>query len=203
MHHKRKMKGKGGTKEKLKGSPPPIGITKKLWREVTDGFEDNMVKRVSFVCEKTGVDKTITLCGPNVMGAMCAYCGAGPMKLTNLFANHFAKSKCLEMVFVDTLGNYVKRKHDDEDRSEEEGKKKQAKSTKNKKSATDEEESSEEDDHRKVKAKKKLKPKSTIKRRTYSGGAREKRKKITAQSGKEEDEKGKAARGDNITKKIQ
>jgi hypothetical protein len=43
------------------------------------------------------------------MGAMWAYCKAGPMKLTNLYSNHFAKNKYTKLLFVDTLGKNMKK----------------------------------------------------------------------------------------------
>jgi ssDNA-binding Zn-finger/Zn-ribbon topoisomerase 1 len=43
------------------------------------------------------------------MGAICAYCGAGPMKLMNLYNNHFAKNKCPKLIFVDTQDKYMKK----------------------------------------------------------------------------------------------
>jgi hypothetical protein len=42
------------------------------------------------------------------MGAICAYCCAGPRKLSNLYGNPFVKNKCEHLVFVDTLGKYMR-----------------------------------------------------------------------------------------------
>jgi hypothetical protein len=56
------------------------------------------------------VTKQITLPGSNVMlGAMRAYCKVGPMKLTKLYSNHYVKNKCTKLIFVDTLGKYLKK----------------------------------------------------------------------------------------------
>jgi hypothetical protein len=31
------------------------------------------------------------------------------MKLTSLYSNHYAKNKCTKLIFVDTLGKYLKK----------------------------------------------------------------------------------------------
>jgi hypothetical protein len=56
------------------------------------------------------------------MGAMCAFCGAGPMKLTNLYGNHFAKNKCKDLVYDNTTGKYVRLNQDDQKPVEDEEK---------------------------------------------------------------------------------
>jgi hypothetical protein len=66
------------------------------------------IKTYSFTTEDD-VTKQITLAGPNIMGVMYAYCGAGPMKLMNLYSNHFPKNKCPKLMFVDTQGKYMKK----------------------------------------------------------------------------------------------
>jgi predicted transcriptional regulator len=53
------------------------GITKQQWEEAVDGSGMDTVNTYSFITEED-VTKQITLAGPNVLGAMCAYCGAGP-----------------------------------------------------------------------------------------------------------------------------
>jgi hypothetical protein len=88
--------------------PMKVGMTKKQWDEAVEGFGSETVKTCSFTTDDE-VTKQITLAGPNVMGAMCAYCHAGPMKLTNLYSNHYSKNKCPKLVFVDTLGKYMKK----------------------------------------------------------------------------------------------
>jgi hypothetical protein len=81
--------------------PMKVGMTKKQWDEAVEGFGSETVKTYSFTTNDDGT-KQITLAGPNVMEAMCAYCHAGPM------SNHYSKNKCPKLVFVDTLGKYMK-----------------------------------------------------------------------------------------------
>jgi hypothetical protein len=88
--------------------PIKIGITKNQWDEAVNGSGMETIKTYSFTTEDD-VTKQITLAGPNVMGAMCAYCGAGPMELMNLYSYHFAKNKCPKLIFVDTQGKYTKK----------------------------------------------------------------------------------------------
>jgi hypothetical protein len=88
--------------------PMKVGMTTKQWDEAVEGFGSETVKTYSFITDND-VTKQITLAGPNVMGAMCVYCHAGPMKLTNLYSNHYSKSKCPKLVFVDTLEKYMKK----------------------------------------------------------------------------------------------
>jgi hypothetical protein len=92
--------------------PPKIGIAARLWDEAVEGFTEDTNKTITFFDDVTHNQKTITLAGPNVLGAMCGYCCAGPMKLTNLYSRHFAKAECDEMIFEETSGKYV-RKHGD------------------------------------------------------------------------------------------
>jgi hypothetical protein len=100
--------------------PAKLGISKEAWADVTDGFQDDEYKRVEFVDTDLGIVKRIDLAGPNVMGAMCAFCGAGPMKLSNLYTNHFAKNKCKGLVFDNTTGKYVHLNQDDQKPAEDE-----------------------------------------------------------------------------------
>jgi predicted transcriptional regulator len=51
------------------------GITKKQWDEAVDRSGMDTIKTYSFTTEDE-VTNQITLAGPNVLGAMCAYCGA-------------------------------------------------------------------------------------------------------------------------------
>jgi hypothetical protein len=51
------------------------GITKKQWDEAVDGSGMDTIKTYSFTTEDK-VTNQIMLAGPNVLGAMCAYCGA-------------------------------------------------------------------------------------------------------------------------------
>jgi hypothetical protein len=88
--------------------PMKVGMTKKQWDEAVEGFGSETVKTYIFTTDDD-VTKQIMLAGPNVMWAMCAYCHAGPMKLTNLYSNHYSKNKCPKLVFVDTLGKYMKK----------------------------------------------------------------------------------------------
>jgi hypothetical protein len=97
--------------------PMKVGMTKRQWDEAVEGFGSETVKTYSFTTEDE-VTKQITLAGPNVMGAMCAYCHAGPMKLTNLYSNHYSKNKCPKLVFVDTLGKYMKKTKSQMERDE-------------------------------------------------------------------------------------
>jgi hypothetical protein len=80
--------------------PMKVGMTKKQWDEAVEGFQLETVKTYSFTTDDD-VTKQTTLAGPNVMGAMCAYCHAGPMKLTNLYSP--------KLVFVNKLGKYMKK----------------------------------------------------------------------------------------------
>jgi hypothetical protein len=78
----------------------------RLWKDL----DWRLLKTYSFTT------KQITLGGPNVMGAMCAYCHAGPMKLMNLYSNHYSKNKCPKL--VDTLGKYMKKTKSQMDKDE-------------------------------------------------------------------------------------
>jgi hypothetical protein len=65
-----------------------LGISKEAWEKATVGFKVDKYQQVKFVDNETGIVKRIQYAGPNVMGAMCMFCGAGPMELTNLCTNH-------------------------------------------------------------------------------------------------------------------
>ena len=92
-----------------------VGMTKEQWNEAVEGFGSETVKTYSLTTNDD-VTKQITLASPNVMGAMCAYCHAGPMKLTNLYSNHYSKNKCPKL--VNTLGKYMKKTKSQMDKDE-------------------------------------------------------------------------------------
>ncbi len=80
--------------------PTKIGITDRDWEEAVKGFKEDTNEMFTYFDEANDIQKTITLAGPNVMGAMCGYCGAGPMKLMNLYSHHYGKGKCKAMFLV-------------------------------------------------------------------------------------------------------
>ncbi len=92
--------------------PTKIGITERDWEEAVKGFKEGTNETFTYFDEANDIQKTITLAGPNVLGAMCGYCCAGPMKLTNLYSRHFAKAECDEMIFEETSGKYVRKNRD-------------------------------------------------------------------------------------------
>jgi hypothetical protein len=107
------------------GYPKKIGITKEQWDEALDGYDDETLKTYSFTTQ-AGVTKQIAWAGPNVMGAMCAYCFAGPMKLTSFYGNHIAKNKCKYIHFLDTRGKYVVKTKEQRENDEAEMKEQKA-----------------------------------------------------------------------------
>jgi hypothetical protein len=89
--------------------PKTLGIPKGLWKEHTSGLKVDELKVVKFVHEELGITKTITLAGPDMMGAMCGFCRSGPIRLMNLLGNHYAKNKCPILINDRTKGHYVHR----------------------------------------------------------------------------------------------
>ena len=59
--------------------PKKIGITERDWEEAVKGFKEDTNETFTYFDEANDIQKTITLAGPNVLGAMCGYCCAGPM----------------------------------------------------------------------------------------------------------------------------
>jgi hypothetical protein len=100
-----------------------VGMTKKQWDEAVEGFGSETVKTYSFTTDND-VTKQITLAGPNVMGAMCAYCHAGPTKLTNLYTVTSIKKQMSKIGICRHFGEvYEKDKEPDGlGREEDEGK---------------------------------------------------------------------------------